>query len=94
MSNEALEVEALTTTEVTPEFVAKAFWAMDTHQQIRFFDQLAKETKDVDGYGYGDGQWCAMKRDMKVGSEALRMYMAMSAFAYDFWQDQYKYLEA
>ena len=76
--------------EVTPELVAKAFWEMGTVEQARFFSALAKETKNTDGaYGYGEMQWCMLQDDLKKDKEAMRQYMALSAFAFDFWPQKY-----
>lgn len=77
---------------LTPEIMAKAFWAMEDTQQAKFFDELAKiieadHVKSPSSYGYGEMQWCYLKdRLRQPGMErANKMHMALSAFAFDFW---------
>lgn len=96
------KVKDTTTVEVTPEFLATAFAAMGSHQQVRFFEQLAKETamwaeaeKETDRlvnqiHPYGAMQWCHMARDLeKPGNEeALKQYRALAAFAFEYWPEK------
>lgn len=85
----AVEVFEAAKVVITPELMAKAFWAMDTEQQADFFEALAKEikTKSPEAYEFGEMQWCWLQKEMrKPGREtANKMHMALSAFAYDFW---------
>lgn len=87
--NVALEQQVV---GLTPEIIAKAFWAMDSQQQAQFFDKLGevieKDSEDNRWlYGMGEAQWCALKDSLRQpGMErANKMHMALSAFAYDFW---------
>ena len=72
--------------EITPELAAAAFWAMSSDEQAAFFAALAAEVKKTESaYGYGEMQWCYMVDDIRKDKEASRMYMALSAFAFDYW---------
>ena len=79
-----LSIESITQTEVTPEFLAKAFWDMDSRQQCAFFSALAKETKGSDAYGYGEMQWCHLRDDLKKDAEAMAQYQALTIWGFDF----------
>jgi hypothetical protein len=72
-------------TQVTPEFLAVAFWSMSTEEQTRFFASLAEETKkSKSGYAYGEMQWCMLQDEIRKNPEANQAYMALSLWAYDF----------
>lgn len=77
---------------LTPEVLAKAFWAMDCTEQADFLDSLAAVIEEdaktaYHLYGLGEAQWCGLKYELrKPGRErANQMHMAFSAFAFDFW---------
>lgn len=85
-----------TSVQVTPELLAKAFWAMYTDEQARFFSALAEEVKKTESaYGYGEMQWCRMVDAIRKDKEASKMYMALSAFAFDYWpqKSEYQFME-
>lgn len=90
MENSPVEVPvAGFVVQITPEVLAKAFWAMDTTQQADFFQSLAEhiETVSPHAYGFGEMQWCFLQDELRrPGREtANKMHMALSAFAFDFW---------
>lgn len=85
-------VETKQVVQLTPEIMAKAFWAMEDSLQAQFFDELAKvieadHVENASSYGFGELQWCYLKdRLRQPGMErANKMHMALSAFAFDFW---------
>lgn len=87
-----IKVESTQTVELTPEIMAKAFWAMGSDGQAAFFDELGKVVEqdhitNAKSYSCGELQWCYLKDELrKPGMErANKMHMALSAFAYDFW---------
>jgi hypothetical protein len=75
--------------QITPDLLAKAFWAMDTVQQADFFEALAKHISEASptAYGFGEMQWCYLKDELRQPGRKLAnsMHLALSAFAYDFW---------
>lgn len=92
-----MEVEETTTktVDITPEAAAKAFAHMSTDEQVEFFAALADEVKatfpNLDTWPDGDLQWCMMASDLKENPKANRMYMALSVYAFDFWDQRYFY---
>lgn len=85
-------VETKQVVQLTPEIMAKAFWAMGSDGQAEFFDHLGKVVEQDNltnskSYSYGELQWCYLKDELrKPGMErANNMHMALSAFAFDFW---------
>ena len=77
-----------TTTELTPEILAKAFWYMDADQQAEFFHCLS-EVIDNDGESTtadASMQWLYMANSIKKrGRKAEDMFMDVSAHAFDYW---------
>ncbi len=78
---------------ITPEIMAKAFWAMTATEQGKFFDALAGVIEqdyatDKSLYSHGEMQWLHLKNRLRQpGMErANQMHMALSAFAFDFWE--------
>lgn len=73
---------------ITPELMAKAFWAMDTVEQANFFEALANhiQADSPHAYSFGELQWCYLRDELrKPGREqANNMHMALSTFAFDF----------
>lgn len=95
--NEATEltVEEGFKVRLTPEIVAKAFWAMASDQQADFFDFLGEVIEEDHksnnfSYQYGELQWCALKGELKKpGRErANNVHMSLSAFAFEFWDQK------
>lgn len=76
---------------VNPKEMARLFFAMDDQQQAAFFEALHDEVagfyeNDPNGwrcYSLGEMQWLSMRKAMS--RKARDMYMALSAFAFDFW---------
>jgi hypothetical protein len=66
--------------------MAKAFWAMNTEEQVQFFEALAKETKasGSHAYGYGEMQWCMLRDELRKNPEANAQHIALSLWAFDF----------
>jgi len=92
MSDICVQLEQPQVVSLTPEILAKAFWAMGSDGQAAFFDALGKVVEEdnltnTKSYSYGELQWCYLKDELrKPGMErANKMHMALSAFAYDFW---------
>lgn len=83
-----LEITEKIEVELTPDVMAKAFWAMDDTQQADFFEALAKEVlKTKTAYSYGEMQWCYMATELRRrNNEGLQMYNALSVFAFDLFQ--------
>ena len=82
-------IESKAEVSLTPQLMAEAFWAMDSQQQADFFAALADAVKRTQGaYGYGEMQWCYMRDDIRKNKEASNMYMALSAFAFDYWSQK------
>ncbi len=82
--------------ELTPEVLAKAFWNLASDGQAQFFAELhdcVEESNDRHNrlYGLGEIQWCYMMEDIRKNVKANKMYMALSAFAFD-WFPQRNYL--
>ena len=73
---------------ITPELMAKAFWAMDTVEQANFFEALANHIQETSphAYSFGELHWCYLRDELrKPGREqANNMHMAISMFAFDF----------
>lgn len=89
---EKIAVHSSVKTELTPGILAQAFWAMDSTQQAGFFAALADEvSKTESAYGYGEMQWCYMADAIRKSREASRMYMALSAFAFEYWPQRNEY---
>src|SRR5690554_2861058 len=91
---EPIRVESVAHMNLTPELIAKAFWAMSDDQQADFFDALAGEVEaynaesDRPAYNYGEMQWCYLHDKLQQrGGRALSMYLALSVFAFQFSQD-------
>ncbi len=77
---------AIEANEITPEVAARAFWAMCDSEQAQFFVELAKAVYNTpNAYSYGEMQWLFMRDEIRKIPEANNMYMALSAWAYDFW---------
>ena len=74
-----------------PKGLALLFWNMSDKQQAEFFHQLGVLAKEYESqnpraYGMCEMQWCYMADSIKKRSpEARDMYMALSAFAFDYW---------
>lgn len=92
MPNISVELDQHQVVNLTPEILAKAFWAMGSDGQAAFFDALGKVVEEDNlnnskSYSYGELQWCYLKDELrKPGMErANKMHMALSAFAFDFW---------
>lgn len=87
--NEIVEIETKATVEITPARMAEIFWNMSDHQQADFFHELAGQVEANPGrctYGMGEMQWCFMGQAIrKRGRKAWEMFLAFSAFAYDYW---------
>ena len=82
-------VATISDADLTPEVMAQAFWEMDSIQQAAFFSALAKEVKKTpSAYSYGEMQWCILQDELKKDPEAMRMYMSLSAFAFDYWPNK------
>ena len=79
--------------KLTPEIIAKAFWAMDSEGQADFFEALADQIGHPishmnSAYNLGEMQWCYLHSELQLrGGKGLSMYLAMSAFAFEFSQD-------
>ena len=75
--------------DLTPAIIAKAFWGMGSDEQAEFFERLHDEVDNTVGnsaYSHGEMQWLYMRDAItERGSKARNMYLALSAFAYDFW---------
>jgi hypothetical protein len=78
--------------KITPDFLAKALWAMSCEQQADFLDELgavieADHVTNKNAYSYGELQWCYLKDELRrPGRErANNVHMAFSAYAFDFW---------
>jgi hypothetical protein len=92
-----IEIESKTMVPLTPRLLAESFWHMDDTQQAEFFHELhaivsaTPEEHGLAPYGLGEMQWCYMGRRIKEYSkEAREMFMAFSAFAYDYWPRKVK----
>lgn len=76
---------------VEPKELAEAFWHMGSDEQAEFFHELAQvviedNKSNPSAYSLGEMQWLYMTRDIKSRSQdAADMYMALSAFAFDYW---------
>lgn len=71
---------------LTPALMAARFWEMDSIQQAEFFKCLAGEVKKTQSaYSYGEMQWLYLRDEVRKDAEANNMYMALSAWAFDFW---------
>lgn len=74
-----------------PEGLALLFFNMDDRQQADFFHHLgvlarACEKETPRAYGMCEMQWFYMAARIKERSpEARDMYMALSAFAFNYW---------
>jgi hypothetical protein len=92
--NEAVEVtiEEGFKVKITPDVMARAFWALGSEGQADFLDALGAvieedyKTNNF-AYQYGELQWCHLKDELrKPGRErANNVHMSLSAFAYDYW---------
>lgn len=84
-------IEAKTYFSLTPQILAEAFWGMGSDEQAEFFHELARVVKEDNksnphSYSLGEMQWLYMMEDIKKRSkDAADMYMALSAFAFDYW---------
>jgi len=85
-----VKVEVTETREITitPELMAKAFWAMADYQQADFFEALAVEVKKTSSaYSFGEMQWCYMASELrKRGGDANACYHSLAVFAFDIFQ--------
>lgn len=74
-----------------PKDLASAFWDMGSDEQAEFFHELAQIIKEhhqtnPSSYSLGEMQWLYMTEDIrKRGKDATEMFMALSAFAFDYW---------
>lgn len=97
MSDE-LEIVSKTTIKVDPKLIAEMFWAMSDDQQADFFEELAKcaNASHAENKGkwysseFGDMQWCYLAGKLKARPLAQKMYMALSAFAFEFVPSRYE----
>ena len=75
--------------DLSAALMAEVFWGMDSDQQAEFFHELAGIIEsDSEGvtYAFGEMQWLYMTEAIKKRSDkAKNMFLAFSAFAYDFW---------
>ncbi len=81
-------IEVKQTIELNPEVLAKAFWNLGSDGQAKFFECLHDCVQDSNDrhnrlYGHGEIQWCHMMVEIRKSVKANRMYMALSAFAFD-----------
>jgi len=87
-----IEVKSVAMVPITPRLLAESFWSMSDTEQAEFFHELhsviSAEPPEKAHYLYGLGemQWCYMGNAIKKYSkEAREMFLAVSAFAYDYW---------
>ncbi len=80
---------------VTTKQLAAAFWDMNSEQQADFFHELAGVVKGEDEkFFFGEMQWLWMAEDIKKRSrEAWEMFLAFSAFAFDYWPQKSSFRE-
>jgi len=81
-------IETKQVIEITPKILAEAFWNLGSDGQAKFFEELydcVEASNDRHGrlYGHGEIQWCYMMSDIRKNVKANKMYMALSAFAFD-----------
>jgi len=81
-------IEVKQVIEITPKILAESFWNLDSDGQAEFFAQLhdcVTESNDRHNrlYGLGEMQWCYMMDSIRKNTKANKMYMALSAFAFD-----------
>jgi len=84
----SIKITTTSIAEVTPMLLAEVFWSMSDIEQAEFFHQLADVVAEQSpcAYGMGEMQWCYMGHAVKERSQqAWEMFLAMSAFAYDYW---------
>lgn len=73
---------------ITPAMMAKAFWAMNSTEQVEFFRELASVIQaDYDqgnrtAYSLGELQWFYLGDDMHKSKPARDMLMTMAAPLY------------
>lgn len=88
-----IEYTEKVTVDITPERLARIFYEMDSEQQADFFAALHGEVSSryESGetpmmYSLGEMQWLYMRNAIrKRGKEASDVYMAISAYAFDYW---------
>ena len=77
---------------LSPEMVAQWWWDSSNLVQADFFEALAKyiQKESPKAYGYGEMQWAYLRQELRRPERKLasEMFMAMSAFAFDFAQQK------
>ena len=76
--------------KLTPELLAKAFWAMSSTEQVAFFDDLAgvircdQKDGNTSAYNLGDLQWHYVGHELQKpeNKQARSMLMTMAAPVY------------
>lgn len=86
-----LKLDAKFQIQADPALLAKAFWSLDSDEMALFFEALHAEVTESyktnkHCYSLGEMQWLLMRDSIReLSDEASEMYMALSAWAYDFW---------
>ena len=80
---------AVVQVNITPAMMAEAFWAMESSQQVVFFDELARVIREdhktnSSAYSLGELQWFYMAGDMEGDKyrEPRAVLMSMAAPLY------------
>lgn len=76
--------------KLTPELLAKAFWAMNSTEQVAFFDDLAgvisfdQKDGNTAAYAMGELQWLYVGHELQKieNGRARSMLMTMAAPVY------------
>lgn len=83
------EIAVTTPVTLTPEMLARSFWAMDSTEQAAFFVELNKAIQhdyatDPKSYAWslGEMQWLYLGDELDKNQPAREMLMAMAAPMY------------
>ena len=84
-----MSLTTIPATQLTPELMAQAFWAMSSGEQAQFFAELNKvvnhdwATKPKsNAWSLGEMQWLYLGDELDKSKPARDMLMAMAAPAY------------
>mgnify|MGYP006320696073 CR=1 FL=1 len=89
--NMEISVKHQSVIECDARQLAEIFWNMSDEEQAEFFHELhgiitTHHEDNWHSYSLGEAQWLSLANAVKKrGREAHDMFMAFSAFAYDFW---------